>query len=209
MKISVAIIVSLAVIFTSATALTQKMNRLTSAKYRPVTEFLEADSTLSQWFKQYVDTTSGAVNFNDFLRRLGSEILRQRSRRAGLTHNQLQSPIVTLAGKDWNALDSNSMSKQELDSIRRSMLELDIVLAAIDATLPDTSLEEFRREVLRGAKPLTEVAKLPMSAVEAMTFTIMGSKVSERINNPPAKKTPPKITTPEMKPYFPDNYRGW
>lgn len=199
MKLLIKIVTIVAVVALSATAAAQKKNRLLVAKYQPVVQFLDIDTTLGQWFKQYVDTTSGSPSFKDFLNRLSdSEVLLHRSTRAGLSHNQLYSPVVTLLETKWS--DIANMSDQDIASVRLAMVELDIALAAIEATFPSTAYEEFRREVIRGAKPLTEVAKLPMPAVEAMTFTIMTHKVSDRINNPTVRKTPEESPSQIVKP---------
>lgn len=208
--------VALALTLTLSNASAERQNNRIYAKYYPVTEFMKPDSTLGKWFRQYIDTTSGKREFSDFLKRLSeSEVLWQRSRKAGLSYGQLYSPIITLLTKDLT--DMRGMTDQEMATIRLSMLELDIALSAIDSTIPPTAHEEFRREVLRGAKPLTQVAKLPISAVEAMSFTIMTHKVSERLNKTipspkPRKYTPesinpqpfnpPTLTNPELENWY-------
>lgn len=206
MKKLIAILTLLIVTAVALELAAQTGSRWASNRYQPVADFLGADATLSKWYMQYVDTTRGEVTFNDFLKKLSSsEVLKQRSRRAGLSHNQLYSPIVTLLEKDWSALDE--MSKQELATIKLSILELDIALAAVDATLPNTAHEEFRREVIRGAKPLTEVAKLPNTAVEAMSFTIMDHRVTERINSASPKSNPPLRVEPVQNPNLDSQYK--
>lgn len=206
MKKIVIAIITLTLLVVASTGFAGPNDRLTSAKYRPVIDFVGPDATLSKWFRQYVDTTNGGLTFNNFLKKLStSEILYQRSNRAGLEHNQLYAPIIALLGEDWKSMDK--MDEKDLASIKISMMELDIALAAVDATLPSQALEEFRREVLRGAKPLTEVAKVPRSATDVMTFTIMDHKLSDRLNksgssapvNPPInlpERTNPRLENP-------------
>ncbi len=195
--------------FTGAIAEAQRNNRLTSAKYQPVNNFMESDATLSQWFKQYVDTTAGSLTFKDFLKKLSSsDVLWQRSKRAGVSHNQLYSPITTLVNKNWNEVDE--MNQQEQASIRISMLELDIALSAVEASLPRTALEEFRREVLRGAKPLSEVAKLPESATDTMVFTIKDRELSDRLNSAkPSQKNIPNDSQGLERPQYETHFWGW
>lgn len=188
----------------------QVRNKYASAKYSPVSEFMDINTVLGQWYKQYKDTTSGPSGFEDFLRKLSdSEILLQRSKRAGVSHNQLYSPIITLLNKDFAALDM--MREEELSTIQISMVELDIALAAIEATVPDSAIEEFRREILRGAPPLTEIAgakkkteggvqKLPPSPVQVMQgLTVPEHKVSDTLNKPsPSLKTTPPKDAPDV-----------
>jgi len=200
----IGIITLFAIVFSSYALFAESRKRWASARYQPVAGFLESDATLSHWFKQYVNTTSGNPEFKDFLKRLvNSDILWQRNRRAGLTHNQLYSPLLTLTEKNWRRIDR--MTPDEKRETKLAMLELDIVLAIIDATLPDSAHEEFRREVLRGAKPLREVAKLPKNAVEVMTFTLMGHKVSNRINKGTAESNVENLrfSNPEQRDSFP------
>lgn len=208
MKTLTAIIVSLAIILCSFTLYSQNKNKSFVAQYQPIEDMLGPDATLSKWFKQCMKTVSGCDGFEAFLKRLSdSEVLQQRSKRAGLSHNQLYSPIVTLMGKNWKDTEKNSVT--ERSTIRLSLLELDIALSAVTATLPESAHEEFAREVLRGAKPLTEVAKLPMSAVEAMTFTADGRKLSDRINKTYDVKKAPKDNTQFPNPLRPSPYYLW
>jgi len=195
--------------FTAVAVEARINNSLTSTKYQPVTSFLESEATFSQWFKQYKDTTSGTLTFKDFLKRLSSsDVLWQRSKRAGVSHNQLYSPITTLVNKNWNEM--KEMNPQEQASVRISMLELDIALSAVEATLPRTALEEFRREVLRGAKPLSEVAKLPESATDTMIFTIKDRELSDRLNtNMPGQNKMPRLNNQLERPQFESHFWGW
>lgn len=182
MKKIITIIVALLIIIMSGTSMAKPKNTA-DAKYYPVVQFVEYDSTLSQWYKQYIDTTKSNVTFNDFLKRLStSEVLYQRSKRAGIEHNQLYSPLLLLVDKNWKQVDR--MNSDQIENIRASMIELDIALGAIEATLPQTAYEEFRREVIRGAKPLTEIAEKPKTAIDFMTFTLMDHRVSDRLNQP-------------------------
>lgn len=183
MKKAITIIVAVAVVLIGF-SLNAQDKRYAMAKYSPVADFIPISSTLGQWYKQYMDTTSGEPKFTDFLKKLASsEVLQQMGKRAGIQSNQIYSPIVTLSNKNWKAMDK--MSDQELAGIGLAMGELDIALAAIEATIPVTAHEEFRREVIRGAKPLSEVATLPGTATG--TMTMMNHRVSDRINNVPAK----------------------
>lgn len=208
MKKLIAILIVLIATAIALEVAAQNRNRWASARYQPVAGYLEADATLSTWYRQYIDTTAGGMSFEAFLKKLStSEVLWQRSNRAGIRHKQLYSPIVKLLEVNWQ--DAEKMNADERESVRLAMLELDIALAAVDATLPKTAHEEFRREVFRGAKPLTEVAKLPMPAVEAMTFTIMNHKVSERINEAPKKKVPPSNRPDVKNPRLNSEYYPW
>lgn len=161
-------------------------------KYSPIVDFIDLNSTLGEYYKQYIDTTSGKKDIEDFLKRLSkSGALLQRYKRAGLTHNQLYAPIVTLLGIALD--DINNLTEGQMATVRLSMVELDMALLAIMSTVVQNAQVEFRNEVLRMAPPLSEVAGLPPSAVETMkTLTVPEHKVSDRLNNPnPYLKIPP------------------
>lgn len=206
MKKIITIIIVALIICSFGLAGAQPRSGLASAKYYPVAKFLNPESSLSVWFKQYVDTTSGNHEFGDFLKALSaSEVLSQRSQKAGLSHNQLYSPIITLAEKNWDEMEN--MNAEELATVRLAMLELDVALAAIDATLPATAHEEFRREVIRGAKPLTGVAKLQKGSVEQSSPTTMQTLIlEERINNPTVKVYPSQETGNVLQPTVPSYF---
>lgn len=208
MKTSIIKIVIVVLTVLALVGVSEARNNFAKARYFPVTEFLEEDAVLSQWYEQYVKTTTGDTSFNDFLKRLSeSEVLSLRGKKAGLTHNQIFSPIVTLINKDW--MNLNQMSEGERSTARLAMLELDIALAAVESTLPAEAHEEFRREVIRGAKPLTEMAKTP-GAIDVMRYTLSGHDLSDRINKPTVKTPPaPMKQPPPSKPYFPDAYTNW
>lgn len=200
MRRTISAVAVITLLLASALGLAETKGRWASAKYQPIAGFLGPEATLSLWFKQYVDTTSGDVGFKDFLMKLSnSDVLSERNRRAGLEHNQLYSPILTLLEKDMRNFER--MDTHEKAEVRMAILELDIALAVIDATLPKSAHEEFRREILRGAKPLREVAMRPTSAIGAMALTLSERKVTERINQPvpepPAEG--PRLTAPEIR----------
>lgn len=215
-KIIIALAV-MAVIFSSIELRAETKNKIYFAKYRPVANFLEEDSTLSKWYKLYIDTTESGGTFKDFLKKLSnSEVLWQRGIRAGLTHNQLYSPIIGLMDKDMN--DLSDMNEKDRAAVRDFMLQLDVALAAIDSTLPTSAREEGQIEVFRGAKPLRAVAeakpvkedaKKPISAVEAMTFTLMTHKLSDRINEKSPVKAPQNAPRQMDDPRFENPYRPW
>lgn len=214
MKRTISVVVGITIILLSGTVAGQAKHRMTSANYMPAVALLEQNAKIYQWYSQYSKTTSSKPSIENFLQRLStSEVLVERSKRAGLSHNQLFSPIITLMEKNWSGIDE--MDSSEIATIRLSLLELDIALAAIEATLPNSAHEEFRREVLRGAKPLSEVAKLPSSAVEAMqkmTFTEKEHIVTDRINNPTIKTRNPPIQQDILKSNEPDlksQYMPW
>lgn len=215
MKKLITLLVFVLVIMLSFNAFGQNGRRLANAKLMPVVEFLETNSTLAQWYGQYIKTTTGKASFNDFLKRLStSEVLAQRGKRAGLSHNQIYSPIATMMGKNYGQIDK--METTELSTIRLSMLELDLALAAIEATIPKSAYVEFRNEVIRGAKPLTEVAKLPGGAAAAMTGAAAYSEkeqgLYERINNPyKQSRTPPTRTdiVKDSNPALASEYMPW
>jgi hypothetical protein len=207
MKKFIALTVTITLLVISLAANAQVRRNYASAKDVSLDELINMESTLGQWYTQYKETTSNYQGFDGLLMLISkSEAISERREIAGLTHNQLHSPIVTLSGKDWGELDE--MQQSELATIRIAMVELDIALSAIMATLPKTAHEEFIREVIRDAPPLTQVAatgqvskdvkeavKVPPSSIETMkALTLPDYIVTERVNtlNPSVKVPAPR-----------------
>lgn len=206
MKKIIAIGIAIILLIIAQSTLAQNRN-FASARNVSFEELINEESTLGRWFKQYKDTTSNYQGFDGLLVLISkSEAILERRKIAGLTHNQLHSPITTLVGKDWGNL--NEMQQSEISTIRIAMVELDIALSAIMATLPKTAHEEFIREVIRDAPPLTQVAaagevskdvkeaiKVPPSSIDTMkTLIIPEYIVTNRINklNPLVKVPTPR-----------------
>ena len=127
------------------------------AKYSPISEFIEPTSTLGIWFRDYVETIYGASGFGDFLSRLAeSRSLRHLAKKAGVSYDDLYTSIQFLMRIDISKL--RHMDGLEAKRVREAMLKLDIALSAIDILLSPPAREEFRREVLRRARPLSQVA---------------------------------------------------
>lgn len=176
--------------------------RIEFAKYKPVIQFVDPDSTLTAWYKQFVDTTTGDRSFNTFLMRLkGSDVFFERVRRAGVSEDDLSDLISDLTVIDWANI--HKMDQQKWEGVRLAMVEFDVALGHTEGSLPKSARKEFRQEVFSKAEPLTAVAvggarnkQSSVSAIDAMTLNLSEQKLSERINNAPPARAVSKPGTP-------------
>lgn len=153
------LLIALIISFISAPSLLSAKNNIYLAKYKPVSKFMDQNSTLSQWYMQYYDTTSGNRSFKDFLERIASsDVAFNEAKRRGIRNSQLTSLISELATFDLNNV--KNIGENAWLIIKQNMDRLDVLLMSLEAYRTDSEKEEFRREIFRGARPLTEVAMI-------------------------------------------------